>query len=415
MTNNNKNEPFVTRSPDKLDESDPYARHKTCKVEGVLDVCKRLELLKQWEKEWRDEDNKLIMMVRELDESDKSQLETGVQIANLRKRIKMWIVREPLELDEVSIREYGFNILREKLVLQFASLTPLQRKNWLNNFYFMMTPDLRDLNDKFSNVLSFRSLGQDRNFVLSGHSGMGKTTYLNWLASNYIPVVLETHNEITLVKIDAPVSNTSPKPLYKRILLECGRHDLEDYDQEDLLNKIVVAFMKCGVKIVIVDEVEHIRRSALRRRLLEISNMTEGIGFVCASVNARAWTAGDSEVQGRWNDGFRLKRYTGNRLAALLTMIELFLPFSQSSHLNKFEIRTGTKKLDAIAGPAKIIEECTGGILRDIMILIMDSSIKAIDQKEPCISPTILENSWKNIQTNSDRDYMKLLTKAKEE
>src|SRR5437667_11879678 len=40
-----------------------------------------------------------------------------------------------------------------------------------------MTADLRKLDDKIAKVRNYRSLGQTRNFLLGGESGMGKTTY----------------------------------------------------------------------------------------------------------------------------------------------------------------------------------------------------------------------------------------------
>ena len=36
-------------------------------------------------------------------------------------------------------------------------------------------------------VGSYRSFGQQRNFLLGGESGMGKTSYLDWFTSNYLP------------------------------------------------------------------------------------------------------------------------------------------------------------------------------------------------------------------------------------
>jgi len=407
-------EPRAHKKEDCKCEDSSKPNHVTHKVDKFFDVRSRLDDLIKWEQEWELEDKRLLEIARELDDSNLADVSKGLQITNLRKRKRIGVIRKPLELDQALIREIGFFRLRENLVTQFTSLKPAEKKTWMNNFYFLMTPDLQELNKKFSNVRDFRALGQDRNFLLSGHSGMGKTAYLNWLASNYIPIVRDTYNEVILVKVDAPVNNASAKPLYQRILLECGCQDFYQDTEEILLYKIISNFAKCGVEVVVVDEVEHIRTASLKRRLLEISNVTVGVGFICASVNARKWTVGDDEIKGRWNDGFRLKRYTGDRLRALLTIIELFLPFSQSSNLNKHEIRIGNQKSDVVSGPAKLIEEYTGGILRDIMILILDSAIKSIDENQPCISPTMLENSWNEIRTDSDKEYMKKIQKSKE-
>ena len=82
---------------------------------------------------------------------------------------------------------------------------------------------------------------------------------------------------------------------------------------------------------MIVDEVEHIKSYGVRRRLLEVSNMTYGIPIICASCDPHLWTLGDTEVAGRWNDYFRLELYKAMRLKQLLVYINLLLPFTEES------------------------------------------------------------------------------------
>ena len=86
---------------------------------------------------------------------------------------------------------------------------------------------------------------------------------------------------------DAPVSNRSPKPLFQRMLLACGAATLRG-DEEHYLQLLELYFQQCGVELLIVDEVEHITQPVLRRRLLELSNLT-GVPIVCASCNPIAW------------------------------------------------------------------------------------------------------------------------------
>ena len=56
-----------------------------------------------------------------------------------------------------------------------------------------------------------------------------------------------------------------------------------------------------------------------------------------------------------------------------------------------------------------MIEQCTGGILRDIMILIVGASIRAIEQNLPNLSPSLLAETWQYLQTNPVRDFLALL------
>ena len=110
----------------------------------------------------------------------------------------------------------------------------------------------------------------------------------------------------------------------------------------------------------------------------------------------------DVEVKGRWNDFFHLKQYTGSRLSDLLATIEVFLPFSQDSHL-------AARSIEGKPGPAALIEQWTGGILRDIMILIRDACRRAIEGNHVALQQELLETTWKAIQTKQVTDFLDVI------
>jgi hypothetical protein len=131
-------------------------------------------------------------------------------------------------------------------------------------------------------------------------------------------------------------------------------------------------------------------------------NMSRGIPIICAATHPITWTEGDAEIKGRWNDVFQLTQYTGARLDGLLTTLEVFLPFSQDSHLAR-------RSVEGSPGAASLIEQWTGGILRDIMILIRDACRRAIEQSRPCLEQPLLEAAWKDIQTKQVTDFLDLI------
>lgn len=369
----------------------------TIALDDQIDVRQRLQQLCEWQEEWKKEDRDLAQRVEELSETQLASQE-GAQIGSMRRRQLLRQVRRPLEISPEKVIKITYPVLREHLVEQFVRLSPEERLLWLNNFLFIMTPDVRQLNDKIAKIRSYRSFGQQRNFLLGGESGMGKTTYLDWFTSNYLPTVESDRTRVPVIKIDAPEGN-SPKPLFQRIILSCGKNYLKKDNEEDLLMKISLYFQKCGVEVLIVDEVEHIKSYGVRRRLLEVSNMTYGIPIICASCDPHRWTFGDPEVAGRWNDYFRLELYKEMRLRQLLVYINLLLPFPKDSFVTSDQ-RDSKKTSYAIEdGLVKSIEKWTRGKLRDVMILVVEASKQAIQERRSCLDDKLLEQTWKSIQS----------------
>ena len=360
-----------------------------------LDVAQRLDDLSSWMSDWRTQDQRLLQQLRSLDPIRRSDVLVGSQIASLRRQLTLQVNRQAVHLAPDAVRRVGFSALRQHLGAQYAGLSIDERKLWLTNLAFLLTPSLQALIEKLDAIRRYRSLGQQRCFLLGGVSGVGKSSVLNWYAVNYLPLVQETGNYTPVIKIDAPVSNRSPKPLFQRMLLACGAIPTSG-DEEYYLQLLELYFQKCGVELLIVDEVEHIVRPGLRRRLLELSNLT-GVPIVCASCNPIAWTTGDVEIQGRWNDYFELNQFTGSRLDAFLTLLDLLLPFEEDAHLGLREITNGQSQT-TVAGPAHYIEQWTDGILREIMVLVMDACLKALDSNQPGLTMDILNRAWRDIK-----------------
>lgn len=374
----------------------------TTPLDPSLDVHRRLADLRTWQVEWQHIDRQLEEQLIPLSGNNILELQQSVHISNVRRRMEMTLVKQPLSMPESVLKRLGVRTIRELFAQQFASLSREQRLLWLNSFLFFMTADLRKLDDQIAKVRNYRSLGQTRNFLLGGESGMGKTTYLDWLIFNHMPVVEKERNRVPIIGIEAPVSQNTARPLLWRMLLECGQTYAARDNEEILLMKLVLYFQKGGVELIVIDEVQHIKRPELKRRVLEVSNMTRGIPMICAATHPITWTEGDAEIKGRCNDVFQLTQDTGTRLDGLLATIELFLPFSQDSHLCRREV-------EGKPGPATLIEQWTGGILRDIMILIRDACRRAIEQSRPCLEQPILEAAWKDIQTKQVTDFLDLI------
>jgi hypothetical protein len=371
-----------------------------------VNVARRLADLGAWAEAWQLEDGRLKQQVELLDPNRRADVLRGSQLSSLRRQLALKITQQPVSLDPDTVRQAGFASLRQHLAVQYAHLDMDDRLLWLTNLYFLLTPTLQALIEKLDTIRRYRSIGQQRCFLVGGVSGAGKSSLLNWYAVNYLPVVQARRNYVPVIKIDAPVSNRSPKPLFQRMLLACGAATLRG-DEEHYLQLLELYFQQCGVELLIVDEVEHITQPGLRRRLLELSNLT-GVPIVCASCNPIAWTAGDAEVQGRWNDYFELTQFTGPRLDAFLTMLDLLLPFEQDGHLGLREIPDEADR-KTVDGPAHYIEQWTDGILREVMVLLMDACFKAITTGQPRLTLDILNQAWRDIKRAKVVNFLDVL------
>lgn len=362
-------------------------------IDSQLDVHERLRKLHQWEDIWRARDKVLDEMIRNIDDTKPLELQRSSHLIMNQKRQQIQLVPEPIEirLEDDVIAEYlaTNNRLRE----QFSQLSRSSRQRWMMNYYFILTPDLRALYDKIDRVRSYRSLGQQRNFLLGGPSGSGKTTCLNWFAINNAPRVEADRNVIPIIKVDAPVSNKSSRDFLQELILQFGKTFRQRETEAELLRKLTLYIHQCNVEVIVIDEIEHLTTRHMRRHLLEISNYNQGVPIICASCHPENFIHDDPEIAGRWNDFFRLNPYTGERLRDLLTFLDLLLPFAQLSDLEEDPKRA-------------FIEDKTQGILRDIMILITDSCLRAIEVDAPHLTLEILKSSWDDIQHGGLTDIL---------
>lgn len=366
----------------------------TAVVDENFDVHQRLALMQGWQKEYFREDEQLQFHLRQLDGSKPQDVQRAHQIGQLRKILILEQVREPLEVvlesDQLGSR---YRSIRQNLVRQFFSLTKLDRLRWLDNFMFIVTPDLSRLHKK---IIEHCALGQQCIFLLGALSGMGKTTYLNWLAAQNLPRVAEEGRMSPVaVKVDAPLHGTL-KTILQRMLLACGATYAKGDSEEDLLLKLEFYRQQSNLRLIIVDDAEHVPYSTMRNYLLHISSVVRDTPIICASTNPAAWVGGYKEIVGSWTDYVTLPTYTGERLRDLLAFINTLLPFTQESGLFLANLNAGTEVID---DPVKLIEKWTGGILRDVVILLVHASRRAIEDDRSSLSPQLLEEAWKEIQT----------------
>lgn len=279
---------------------------------------------------------------------------------------------------------------------QFAFLSDEERLLWLQNLSFLITPDLRRFTDLLSSGQEHHLSDPQQDVLLEAPSGMGKTLYLEWLASSALPKGREWRYKMPVVFVVAPVGQ-SPKRLLQRMLLACGRRYQERDSEAILLKQVSNWCQMYGVVIIIIDEITHLQTPAVLRCLGNI--MQNRIPVIGASCDRNLWRGANEESIGQWSI-FRLEPYTGERLQQLLSLINLILPFPEDSfvdlRLHKQSAQAFTMALP-MSQEGYFIQETTRGVLREMMRLIFTASEEAIKQRLPGLSFDILHRTWQQL------------------
>src|SRR5690606_16904797 len=106
----------------------------TTPVNTRLDVGARLRQLKAWQQEWQTENDLLNHRLAQLDPDKSVDIQRAEQIVRLQQRLRLKLVRYPLEMDIQAVPQAGYEAVRQQLGAQFALLTRDQRRLWLPNF-----------------------------------------------------------------------------------------------------------------------------------------------------------------------------------------------------------------------------------------------------------------------------------------
>ena len=92
-------------------------------LDPSLDVSRRLADLRTWQAQWQHIDRQLEEQVSHLDGNNFLQLQQSVHISNVRRRMEMTLVKQPLSIPESVLKHLGVRAIRELFAQQFARLS----------------------------------------------------------------------------------------------------------------------------------------------------------------------------------------------------------------------------------------------------------------------------------------------------
>ena len=162
------------------------------RLDMKLNVNQRLVDLQTWMTAWQQEDKRLAQRVHDLNPNHQADVLLGAQIAGLRRHLPLTVTQRPIYLDPGIVQETSLERLRRHLHGQYAQLSAAKRQLWLSNLHFLLTPTLCALIDKLDAIRRYRSIDQQRCFLVGGVSGGGKSILLYWYAVKHLPTIGET-------------------------------------------------------------------------------------------------------------------------------------------------------------------------------------------------------------------------------
>ncbi len=99
----------------------------TTPLDQSLDVSRRLTNLRTWQTEWQRIDRELAEQLLPLAGNTLLELQQAVHIANVRRRMEMTLVKQPLSIPESVLKNLGVRAVRAQFAQQFATLSREER------------------------------------------------------------------------------------------------------------------------------------------------------------------------------------------------------------------------------------------------------------------------------------------------
>ncbi len=278
-----------------------------------------------------------------------------------------------------------------------TDITNFERKQLAHDFRIMY-PQRTEVLIALQNCLDTNEYSSETSgLFIGGFSGVGKTTILESFIEKYPRKYEGVCTQIPILKVSMPARATI-KGTVCEILNEIGDPNADRGTLSSLTSRLKRYIKECGVKMIILDEFQHLIDGESKKILINTSNWLKklmedaGVPLVLTGIpHAEKIINHDQQLNRRmlWRYYLDPFNYTTEKdvqdFHTLLDLIDSKLPFTKKSELSQPIL-------------AERIHMITDGTLGLVMSLIREAACNAIDRNAICLELNDLNTAYKGME-----------------
>jgi archaellum biogenesis ATPase FlaH len=146
----------------------------------------------------------------------------------------------------------------------------------IENIYIVY-PRLQKILDVIDEIFELSGISSEPNCLfITGHSGVGKTRLIEHYLSNHPRVELADRTSVPVFSVEIP-SQTSIKDLASTMLSAIGDPNPAVGTKVTMTNKLYKLLSSCYVKLIIIDEFQHLIHNASDKKFDDVANWLKGL------------------------------------------------------------------------------------------------------------------------------------------
>lgn len=156
------------------------------------------------------------------------------------------------------------------------SLDQNDRLKEIENIYIVY-PRLQNIFNVVEDIYNLSGISSEPNCLfISGHSGVGKTCLIEHYLQNHPRKELADRTSVPVFSVEIP-SQTSIKDLASTMLEALGDPNPASGTKVSMTNKLYKLLYNCHVKLIIIDEFQHLINHASDRKFDDVANWLKAL------------------------------------------------------------------------------------------------------------------------------------------